>query len=140
VLHQAIAELNALDADAPERSLALPVLLKLRLDVPSDPEKQTSEDQEFLMDTEDIVEKWRRKAVQEGVEQGIKQGVEQGVKQGVASSLIELYEARFGAMPDELRARVEATDDESTLRTWVRLAGTRSADEIVAAIRASRAS
>ena len=43
-------------------------------------------------------------------------------------------------MPEDLRAVVEDTDDESTLVAWLRLAGTRSAAEIAAAIRAFRAS
>jgi hypothetical protein len=98
------------------------------LTVPRDPAKQTTDDQEFLMDTQDIVETWRREAIQEGV------------KQGVAHSLVEVYEARFGAMPDDLCAVVEDTDDEPTLVAWLRLAGTRSADEIAAAIRSFRAS
>jgi len=148
VLKRAIAELKDLPPEAPERTLALPILLRLRLTVPSEPEKQTSDDQEFLMDTQDIVETWRREAVQEGVEKGLQQGLErglergleQGVKQGVAHSLVEVYEARFGAMPKALRAVVEATDDERTLVAWLRLAGTRSADEIAAAIRSFRAS
>jgi flagellar biosynthesis/type III secretory pathway protein FliH len=125
-----------LQAEAPERTLALPILLRLRLAVPSDPTKQTTDDQEFLMDTQDIVETWRREAVQEGVQKGLKQGV----KQGVAHSLVAVYEARFGAMPEDLRAVVEDTDDEPTLVAWLRLAGTRGAGEIAAAIRAFRAS
>ena len=124
VLKQAIAELKALPADAPERTLALPVLLRLRLDVPTDPAQQTGDDQEFLMNTQDIVDKWRREAIQEGV----------------ACSLIDLYEARFGTMPEDLRAMVEDTHDELTLRAWVKLAGTRGANDIAAAIRAFRAS
>jgi hypothetical protein len=128
VLKQAIAELKGLPAEAPERTLALPILLRLRLTVPSDPTKRTTDDQEFLMDTQDIVETWRREAVQEGL------------KQGVAHSVVEVYEARFGAMPEDLRAVVEDTDDESTLVIWLRLAGTRSADEIAEAIRSFRAS
>jgi flagellar biosynthesis/type III secretory pathway protein FliH len=132
VLKQAIAELKELQAEAPERTLALPILLRLLLTVPSDPEKQTADDQEFLMNTQDIVETWRREAVEEGVQQG--------VKQGVAHSLIEVYEARFGAMPEDLRAVVEDTEDEPTLLAWLRLAGTRSADEIAAAILSLRAS
>jgi hypothetical protein len=123
VLKRAIAELKELQADAPERTLALPILLRLRLTVPSDPAKQTTDDQEFLMDTQDIVETWRREAIAEGREEG------------VARSLVEVYQARFGAMPDELRAVVEDTDDEPTLITWLRLASTRSADEVAAAIR-----
>src|SRR4029077_14134635 len=116
VLKQAIAELKELPAQAPERTLALPILLRLRLTVPSDPAKQTIDDQEFLMDTQDIVETWRREAIQEGVKQG--------VKQGVAHALVEVYEARFGTMPEDLRAVVEDTDDEPTLVAWLRLAGT----------------
>jgi len=104
------------------------------------------------MDTQDIVETWRREAVQEGVAQGLKQGVAQGLKQGVAQglkqgvaqgvahSLVEVYEARFGAMPQDLRAVVERLDDEPTLVTWLRIVGTRSADEVAAAIRSFRAS
>ena len=140
VLKQAIAELKELQAEAPERTLALPILLRLRLTVPSDLTKQTTDDQEFLMDTQDIVETWRREAVQEGVAQGLKQGVAQGLKQGVAHALVEVYEARFGAMPEDLRAVAEHTADEPTLVAWLRLAGTRSADEVAAAIRQSRAS
>jgi hypothetical protein len=132
VLDQAIAELKALEADAPERTLALPILLRLRLAIPSDPTQQTRDDQEFLMHTQDIVETWRQEAVREGIEQGI--------EQGIARSLIDVYEARFGAMPEELRAVIEVTHDEPTLRAWLKLAGTREVDEIAAAIRSFRAS
>jgi hypothetical protein len=132
VLKQAITELKALQAEAPERALALPILLRLRLAVPGDPMKQTTDDQEFLMDTQDIVETWRREAIQEGVKQGL--------KQGIAHSLIEVYEVRFGAMPEDLRTVVEDTDDEPTLVAWLRLVGTRSVDEIAAVIRSFRAS
>jgi len=144
VLQRAIAELKELQAEAPERTLALPILLRLRLTVPSDPAKQTTDDREFLMDTQDIVETWRREALQEGVEQGIKQGVEQGIKrgveQGIKQALLEVYEARFGAMSEDLRALVEDIGDEPTLVAWLRLAGTRSAGEVAAAIRSFCAS
>jgi flagellar biosynthesis/type III secretory pathway protein FliH len=150
VLKRAIAELKELPAEAPERTLALPILLRLRLTVPSDPAKQTTDDQEFLMDTQDIVETWRREAIEEGIkqgvvqgrEEGVVQGREEGVVQGVAHSLIALYRARFGTMPEDLRAVVEDTDDEPTLLTWLLLTGNGNgnADEIAAAIRSSRPS
>ena len=92
------------------------------------------------MDTQDIVETWRREAVQEGIKQGVEQGIKQGVEQGIKQGLIEVYEARFGAMSEDLRAVVEDTDHEPTLITWLRLAGTRSVDEIAAAIHSFRAS
>jgi len=84
------------------------------------------------MNTQDIVETWRREAIQEGVKQGI--------ERGIARSLVDIYEVRFGAMPEELRVVIEDTHDEPTLRAWLKLAGTRGADEIAAAIRAFRAS
>jgi hypothetical protein len=101
VLKQAIAELHALPADASERRLALPVLLRLRLTVPTDPAQQTRDDQEFLMNTQDIVENWRREAIQEGVKQGL--------AQGERKVLLRLLRRRFGAAVDgEVERRVQA--------------------------------
>jgi hypothetical protein len=110
-LKHAIAELQTLPVEAPERRLALPVLLRLRLTVPTDPAQQTSDDQEFLMNTQDIVETWRREAIQEGVEQGVKQGLEQGVKQGLEQGerklLLRQLRRRFGTEVDgEIERRV----------------------------------
>jgi len=78
------------------------------------------------MDTQDIVEAWRREAIQQGIQEGIQQG------------LVEVYEARFGPMPEDLRAAVEAIHDEPRLITWLRLVATRGADQIAAAIRSVR--
>ena len=128
VLTHAIAELKAMRTDAPERVLALPILLRLRLDILRDPAKRTADDQEFLMDTQDVVEIWRREAVHEGVQQGRAEGVQE--------SLIDILEARFGEMPDDIHAAIDSTHDDAILRAWVKLAATRSADEIIATIRA----
>jgi hypothetical protein len=101
VLKHAISELQALPAEAPERTLALPVLLRLRLTVPTDPAQQTRDDQEFLMDTQDIVETWRREAIQEGLEQGERK------------LLLRLLQRRFGAEMDstaEQRIRVASAE------------------------------
>jgi hypothetical protein len=109
-LKQAIAELHALPAEAPERRLALPVLLRLRLTVPTDPAQQTSDDQEFLMNTQDIVETWRRAAIEEGVQQGL--------EQGERKVLLRLLRRRFGAEVDsEIERRVAAAPAEQ-LEVW----------------------
>jgi hypothetical protein len=126
VLKQAIAELQALPAEAPERRLALPVLVRLRLTVPTDPAQQTSDDQEFLMNTQDIVETWRREAIQEGVEQGLKQGRQEGVEQGLQQGLeqgertllLRLLRRRFGAGVDgEIERRVAAASAKQ-IEVW----------------------
>jgi hypothetical protein len=89
VLRRAIAELKALPADAPERMLALPLLVQFRLTVESEPDLRTPEDEEFLMDTANIVEMWRQLAVQEGVVQGLKQGLDEGLSKGLKQGLDE---------------------------------------------------
>jgi hypothetical protein len=126
VLKQAISELQALPSDEPERRLALPVLVKLRLTVPIDPAEQTSDDQEFLMNTQDIVETWRREAIQEGVEQGVKQGLEQGVKQGLEQGvkqgerklLLRQLRRRFGAEVDGETERRLAAASARQIEDW----------------------
>jgi hypothetical protein len=92
VLKQAIAELKALRAEDPARSLALPLLVRLRLEIPTDPAQRTDDDQEFLMQTQDIVETWRQEAVQ------------QGIQQGECAVLLRLLRQRFG---DAVDAHVE---------------------------------
>jgi hypothetical protein len=102
VLKQAIAELQSLPAEAPERRLALPVLLRLRLAVPTDPAQQTSDDQEFLMNTQDIVETWRREAIHEGERK----------------LLLRQLRRRFGAEVDgETERRVAAASAEQ-VEVW----------------------
>jgi len=108
-LRQALAELQALSAEALERRLVLPVLLRLRLTVPTDPAQQTSDDQEFLMDTQDIVENWRREAVQEGLQQGLERE---------RKLLLRLLRRRFGAEVDgETECRVAAASAEQ-VEVW----------------------
>lgn len=102
VLKQAIAELQALPADAAERRLALPVLLRLRLTVPADPPQQTSDDQEFLMNTQDIVEAWQRAAIE----------------QGERKVLLRQLRRRFGAAVDgEIEHRVAAASSQQ-IELW----------------------
>jgi hypothetical protein len=70
VLKRAITELRALSEDAPERCLALPVLVRLRFEIPQDPAKQTSDDREFLMSTQNAMEMWERRVREEGIRLG----------------------------------------------------------------------
>ena len=96
VLKQAIAELKVLRTEDPARSLSLPLLVRLRLEIPTDPAQRTDDDQEFLMQTQDIVETWRQEAIQEGVKQGS--------QQGECTVLLRQLRQRFG---DAVDAHVE---------------------------------
>lgn len=80
------------------------------------------------MDTQDIVDEWRNEVKREAAEDALSRAV------------IRLYEARFGAMPADLRKLIEDTHGERTLDDWNVLAGTGSAEDLAAAVPASRAS
>ena len=153
VLNEALAELDRLPVDAWERAVAIPPLVEARFKIPQDAADQA--EREFLMSTQDLYEEWRQKVENAGIEKGIdlgrkeaqdrydewKQRTEQaGVERTRKQVLLEVYEARFGAVPADLRATIEATHDESTLHAWFKLAITRSPEEIAEAIRASGAS
>jgi hypothetical protein len=70
--------------------------------VPTDSAQQTSDDQEFLMNTQDIVETWRREAIQ----------------QGERKVLLRQLRRRFGAEVDgEMERRVAAAPAEQ-VEVW----------------------
>jgi hypothetical protein len=110
VLEQAIAELKALEAAAPERTLALPILLRLRLEVPSDPASQTSDDREFLMQTQDIVEAWRQEARTEMQ----------------AEAVLTVLRVRGIDVPDAVRERILIQKDQEQLKRWLEKAAVAS--------------
>ena len=125
VLREAIEELRRLPDDAPERAIALGPLLRFRSAI-TGPGPVTSEEEEFVMTTQELVEQF--------IEQGRKQGT-----QAMAQSTIGLYEARFGSMPPALRSAVEAMRDLSTLQKWILLAGTGNREEVDDALSAGSA-
>jgi len=110
-LKRAIAALKALPEDAPERAIALPILLRLRLDAPKDPAKQTREDQEFLMTTQDVVELWKQEVRNEGIEEGSLREARSALRRVLAKRKLGLSAA------DE--ARIDTCADLATLERWL---------------------
>jgi uncharacterized protein DUF4351 len=71
--------------------------------MPIDPAQQTSDDQEFLMNTQDIVENWRREAME----------------QAERKVLLRQLRRRFGAEVDgETERRVAAAPAEQ-VEVWI---------------------
>jgi hypothetical protein len=134
-LREALADLAAMPAETRERAIAGPVLLRCRIEIAKEPAGRTSEDEEFMMNTEDAYETWMR----ETREEGLKQGLERGAAEAIAATLVMIYEIHFGSMPAEVRAVVEATGDRATLLSWVRLVETGTAEAFAAAVLAARA-
>lgn len=77
-----------------------------------------------------IYDKWDRRVRQ----QALKQGREEGREQGLRRALVSSYQARFGSVPEPLRAALELTEDEDTLLGWVPLFTTGSVEDIAAAV------
>ncbi len=61
-LERPISDVQTLPFDALERRLALPILVRLRLEILADLTQQTTIDREFLMTTEEIGQPSRRLA------------------------------------------------------------------------------
>jgi hypothetical protein len=83
------------------------------LTVPTDPAQQTSDDQEYLMNTQDIVEAWRQEAIEEGVKRGVEQALERE-----RNLLLRLLRRRFG---DEVNGETErrvATARAEQIEVW----------------------
>jgi hypothetical protein len=128
-LRRALAELERLPEDARERQVALPVLLEYRGEV-VESRTRTAEDEEFLMDTQDIVERLK----DEGRAEGLAKGIAKGLAKGRHEDLLTIYRTRFGAVPRKVRAAIERTSDNAVLAKWVELFTARSAEEIAAAV------
>jgi flagellar biosynthesis/type III secretory pathway protein FliH len=92
-----------------------------------------------MTDTQDIFEAWKRETSEEARAEGLEKGRVEGRVEGLASGLVVIYEIRFGAMPAELKAIVETTNEAATLIGWLQLVETRSADVFAASVLKSRA-
>jgi hypothetical protein len=121
-LQRALAELERLPEDARERHVALPALLEYRVTLLKQPTR-TPEDEEFLMDTQDIVQRLK----------------DEGRHEARQKDLLTIYRTRFGSVPRKVRAAVERTHDDAALARWVEIFVARSAAEIVAAVAAKKA-
>jgi hypothetical protein len=125
----AVKELRALPADAWEPRELLPLLLAYRVKIDQDPDTSSEDDMGYADELQGIYDDWERRVRQ--------QSEERGIEKGMRELLMGTYEARFGAMPDALRAALEVTTDVTTLRRWGRHFATASASEIAAAVLAA---
>jgi len=137
-LKRALAELEHLPEDARERHVALPALLEYRVALLEQPTR-TPEDEEFLMDTQDIVQRLKDEGRTEGRTEGRREGRNEGRHEARQTDLLTIYRTRFGSVPRKVRAAVERTRDDATLASWVEIFVARSAAEIAAAVAKKKA-
>jgi hypothetical protein len=129
-LQRALAELERLPEDARERHVALPALLEYRVALLEQPTR-TPEDEEFLMDTYDIVQRLK--------DEGRNEGRREGRNEAIQNNLLTIYRTRFGSVPRKVRTAVERNRDDDALASWVEIFVVRSAAEIIAAVAEKKA-
>lgn len=93
------------------------VLVELRYEIEAEPAR-TPEDEEFVMQTQNVVELLR----------------DEGRREGEKGMLLGLYRTRFGTVPGEVEAAVQRAESEATLMGWLDLFATKSAEEIGASL------
>jgi hypothetical protein len=77
------------------------------------------------MTTAELYEYWKDHYTHEGVEQGLRRALHMA------------YETRFGPMPDDVTAAVEATHDDATLSRWLQVILTGAPEDVAGAVRGS---
>ncbi|ACN98286.1 conserved hypothetical protein [Sulfurihydrogenibium azorense Az-Fu1] len=56
------------------------------------------------------------KALKTGKEKFIKEGLQQGLQQGLKDSILEILELKFGVLPEDVKAKINSTDDIEVLK------------------------
>jgi hypothetical protein len=82
----------------------------------------------------DIYDDWERRVRADAEAQREVEGRAKGRVIGLRKGFVICYRARFGDVPAELSAVVEAMNDADTLLRWVELCATAPARDIAAAL------
>jgi hypothetical protein len=114
LLPQAIAQLGALAADAHERAVAGPILLRFKHALGIEPSR-TQEDEEVLVAVLDFWEAARL----EGRQEGRLEGRLEGRTESRAEALLTVLRVRAVAVPEAERARILAEKDPDRLERWL---------------------
>ncbi len=133
VFLRATEGLRALPKDAPERLLAVPVMRELGPALAGKGARRVRQLEEFRAMIRPMIEDWTTEWSRAMAKAG-EEARAQALVEGVAGSLIEVYEARFGAVPQPIADVINTTQDATVLHGWVRLVATATKEEIAAAI------
>lgn len=122
---RAAAELDTLPRDAWERQLAVPLMLAFRLEQPSGVDsKNVDEDtMEYTEKLERIYAEWEQQVKAQEREQAFRE------------AFVTVYEARFGEMPEELRAALARIHEDKQLHRLTALGANHPHEDVIAAVR-----
>jgi hypothetical protein len=63
-----------------------------------------------------------KEGLEKGIQKGIQKGLEKGIVQTAREAILDVLDSRFGEVPDSVRERINALDDDRTLRDLLRRA------------------
>ncbi|MBI5547097.1 MAG: hypothetical protein HY901_24720 [Deltaproteobacteria bacterium] len=122
VLREAIEDLKALPADAPERQVIEPLLVRMQVEIRAAPRPRTDDEEDFVMNSQELMEQFQSKLRDEGREEGLEEGLRRG--------LLAAYAARFGVAPGPLAKALQATRDPTRLIGLAALFATGTPEQI----------
>lgn len=118
-LRRAVAELKTLSEDEFEKCIALPILVRYRIEAVDEPAQPA--DEEFIVNTQEIMDMYERRAEL------------RGRLQGQRETVLRLLRRKFGPLPETVVTRIQNADAQ-----WLELVEDRvlfagSLDEVIAA-------
>lgn len=99
-LRRAVSELKALSDEDFELCIALPILVRYRIEAAAEPVSPA--DEEFVMNTQEIMDRFQREAEQ--------RGERRGELRGRRNTILHLLRRKFGELPPNITARIQAAN------------------------------
>ena len=121
VLRDAARDLADLPGDAPERQVALPVLTKLRFEVPTETGARTPEEEEFVMTTQELFEQYQQNVRNEGVQVGLQKGRQEGRQEGLREAIRTACELLDLPLTEPRQAQLLGSDEQALTAMLTRL-------------------
>lgn len=118
VLLEALEDLAALQEGAFEKRVLVRRLALLHLELKTRPSERSPEEEEFVMNAEQMLQELEAKARMEGREEAARQ------------MLLDVYQARFGAMPLQLSTALSSLQGLERLRRLVQACATQPAEKV----------
>lgn len=121
-LRQAVAELKRLPPEAREVQIAMRILVECRIEIAEDPVHRTLEDEDFVMNTQEIVDAMERKFLENGRREGMKplaRQFERRLQRPLTGDEIEVLLRRLDTLGAERLGDVVLDLSPEALASWL---------------------
>jgi hypothetical protein len=129
-LRKAIAELKTLDDEAIEKCIAIPLLLRYRIEAAS--EQTSPADEEFIVDTQEVIEMLEKRGELRGELRGEIRGEIRGELRGERKAVLRQLRYKFGEVSEDIVKRVQDADTQLLERLERNVLSAKSINEVFA--------